>query len=127
MANQLSKIVLPNDTTYELKDATLVAGDGISITDASNGQRTLALDIAAIIPAMGTYTGSTVSSGTRGNADITFSNIGTTNYMVLLNPILGDFSCGVQSKTATGFKIFYRNNDSSSRQCTINWAVIKLP
>lgn len=127
MANQLSKIELPNNTTYDIKDATLQAGDGITIMDETNGNRTLAIDISDIILANGTYTGSTISKTTRGNVDITFSDIGTTNYMVLLNPILGDFSCGVQNKTATGFKLYYRNNDSSSRQLTVNWAVIKLP
>lgn len=127
MANQLSKIELPNNTTYDIKDATLQAGDGITITDETSGKRTLAIDISDIILANGTYTGSTINKTTRGNVDITFSDIGTTNYIVLLNPILGDFSCGVQSKTATGFKLFYRNNDSSSRQLTVNWAVIRLP
>lgn len=82
----------------------------------------------ATVLASGRATLGSIAAGARGSTTISFASIGTTNYMVVLTPLIGEISCGAQNKTATSFDLYYKNTDTASaRAGTIDWAIIKLP
>lgn len=82
----------------------------------------------ATVLASGRATLGSIAAGARGSSTISFTSVGTTNYMVVLTPLIGEISCGAQNKTATSFDLYYKNTDTASaRAGTIDWAIIKLP
>ena len=82
----------------------------------------------ATVLASGRATLGSIAAGARGSTTISFTSVGTTNYMVVLTPLIGEISCGAQNKTATSFDLYYKNTDTASaRAGTIDWAIIKLP
>lgn len=82
----------------------------------------------ATVLASGRATLGSIAASARGSSTISFASIGTTNYMVVLTPLIGEISCGAQNKTATSFDLYYKNTDTASaRAGTIDWAIIKLP
>lgn len=82
----------------------------------------------ATVLASGRATLGSIAAGARGSTTISFTSVGTTNYMVVLTPLIGEISCGTQNKTATSFDLYYKNTDTASaRAGTIDWAIIKLP
>ena len=87
-----------------------------------------AVALGDVVLASGTYDPGNIAAGARGSDTITFVDVGTSNYMVICTPLVGEISCGAQNKTATSFTLFYKNTDASSvRPGTVNWAIIKLP
>lgn len=86
-----------------------------------------AISLSDIVLKTGTTSLGTVAASTRGSTDVTFTSVGTANYIVIVNPVLGDFGFGIQNKTATSFRLYYRNNDTqNSRTATFYWAIIKV-
>ena len=84
--------------------------------------------ISDVVLASGRATLGSIAAGARGSSTISFTSVGTTNYMVVLTPLIGEISCGAQNKTATSFDLYYKNTDTASaRAGTIDWAIIKLP
>jgi hypothetical protein len=82
----------------------------------------------ATVLASGRATLGSIAAGARGSTTISFTSVGTTNYMVVLTPLIGEISCGAQNKTATSFDLYYKNTDTASaRAGTIDWQIIKLP
>lgn len=86
-----------------------------------------AISLSDIILATGTVSLGTVAASTRNYTDVTFTSVGTANYIVIVNPVLCDFGFGIQNKTATSFRLYYRNNDTQySRTGTFYWAIVKV-
>lgn len=84
--------------------------------------------ISDVVLASGTATLGNIAAGARGTSTVSFASVGTSNYMVVLTPLVGEISCGVQNKTDTSFTLYYKNTDTANtRVGTVNWAIIKLP
>ena len=86
-----------------------------------------AISLSDIILTTGTVSLGSVAASARNYTDVTFTSVGTANYIVIVNPVLGDFGFGIQNKTATSFRLYYRNNDTQySRTGTFYWAIVKV-
>ena len=82
----------------------------------------------ATVLASGTATLGNIAASARGSSTVSFASVGTSNYMVVLTPLVGEISCGAQNKTDTSFNLYYKNTDTvNTRVGTVNWAIIKLP
>ena len=96
----------------------------LGITPANIG----AVTLSDVVLASGRATLGSIAAGARGTSTVSFTSVGTSNYMVVLTPLVGEISCGAQNKTATSFDLYYKNTDTASaRAGTIDWAIIKLP
>lgn len=88
--------------------------------------------IGALAATQGIVASGTVDAGSMAAADsatvtVTFSvDIGTSNYIVLLQPVSGSITAGAQVKTSTGFTMYIRNVSSASATGRVQWAVIPL-
>jgi hypothetical protein len=113
-----------------LRDPTSSAAATMSFTGNATFTGSMQANGAevATVLASGRATLGSIAAGARGSTTISFASVGTTNYMVVLTPLIGEISCGAQNKTATSFDLYYKNTDTASaRAGTIDWAIIKLP
>lgn len=85
------------------------------------------VSLSDVVLASGTKDFGTLAAGNSDNASITFASVGTTNYIVLLEPYTTLINLGVQSKTATSFTLYIRNTGSSSATAIVKWAIVALP
>jgi hypothetical protein len=113
-----------------LRDPASSAAATMDFTGNATGTGSLKANGAevATVLASGRATLDSIAAGARGSTTISFASVGTTNYMVVLTPLIGEISFGAQNKTATSFDLYYKNTDTASaRAGTIDWAIIKLP
>lgn len=142
----LSTIFYYYNGTFNIQFSNLVVGGNISTLSnlyvdgmietlgaiKQNGYDVLTTEdqftISDVVLASGRATLGSIAAGARGSSTISFTSVGTTNYMVVLTPLIGEISCGAQNKTATSFDLYYKNTDTASaRAGTIDWSIIKLP
>lgn len=108
MANLISQITLPNNTTYTVKDGTITAGTGISITtDASTGARTIANTGITSISVSNSWT-----DGTTAGPTLSTTVSGVTGTAVAIPAATSEKSGVVTTTTQTfaGSKTFNGNS-----------------
>ena len=140
--HQVATTINPSGTYYtmlQVRNESGINQIGVGMDGSGNSRYVItspdafrstigAISLSDIVLRTGTYSGGSVAANTRGNATVTFESVGTSNYMVVLTPLVGEISCGAQNKTATSFDLYYKNTDTTNaRAGTINWTIIKLP
>lgn len=85
------------------------------------------VSLSDVVLASDTKAFGTLNAGATSNASITFSSVGTTNYIVLTEPLSALVTVGIQSKTATSFSMYVRNSGTTDATATVKWAIIALP
>lgn len=86
-----------------------------------------AVTLSDIVLATGEYDFGQVAANTSTNATVSIGKtLSTTSYMVVTEPLTGNITAGVQSKTATSFALFIRNVTGSQVSGKVRWAVIRI-